>query len=211
MSIVYRLLFPSGKSYIGQTIKPLNYRISGHVCEARKDSHNRKICNAFNKYGRIACQSEILFESTNQDEINEKEQEYIRLFDSISNGYNSSIGGESGCLGYKHSPSTIERFKETRKGTKNSMFGKSRPDLAARNRSLSGTEEVRLRASQASAHALKKTEKIWQVTTPLGEIKIVKNIAAYCREHNLISSCMSNVAAGRHKTHKGYKCQIFLV
>ena len=45
----------------------------------------------------------------------------------------------------------------------------------------------------------------WKVTNPLGKTEIVSNLSKYCEENNLTPG-LHNVANGRKKHHKGYKC-----
>lgn len=47
--------------------------------------------------------------------------------------------------------------------------------------------------------------KHWIVQPPVEEEVIIYNLKAYCREHNLDASCMSRVASGEIKQHKGYR------
>ncbi len=88
--VVYRHIFPNGKSYIGITcVKPYYYRWRAG------SSYNKqpKICNAIRKYGWGSINHELLFENLTQAEANRIEQEMIAKYDSIANGYNVSTGG----------------------------------------------------------------------------------------------------------------------
>ena len=101
---IYRLISPSGKSYIGQTTNfnrrmktfyKSNYRYSGKRME-----------EAIQKYGRKSFKSEILLQIV-IPEYNEEVQEvlylleeyYIQKYDSYNNGYNMTLGGagSKGC------------------------------------------------------------------------------------------------------------------
>jgi len=48
--------------------------------------------------------------------------------------------------------------------------------------------------------------ELWEITTPEGEVKIIYNLAQYCRENDLDPRCMSAIARGYRgrKCHKGY-------
>lgn len=88
--VVYRHLFPNGKSYIGITcVKPYYYRWRAG------SSYNRqpKVHNAIKKYGWENIQHELLYENLSQEDANRMEQKMIAKFDSVNNGYNISIGG----------------------------------------------------------------------------------------------------------------------
>lgn len=78
--------------YIGQSID-IQTRWRHHKNYPLKCSHY-PLYKAFDKYGLNSFTFEIL-EECNQEELNEKEKYYIKLFDSYKNGYNQTEGGES--------------------------------------------------------------------------------------------------------------------
>lgn len=49
--------------------------------------------------------------------------------------------------------------------------------------------------------------KYYIVTTPVGEEIEVFNLNKFCREHDMNTSCLCAVAAGKRKHHKGYKAR----
>lgn len=88
---IYKYTSPSGKSYIGQTVRSLSER-AGH------NGKNYKGCSLFfraiQKYGLKNFDVEILAEVPRK-QLNEQEKRYIHLFNSLApNGYNISAGGE---------------------------------------------------------------------------------------------------------------------
>jgi group I intron endonuclease len=68
------------------------------------------------------------------------------------------------------------------------------------------TEESKKKMSETR---LRTTGKKWIVTSPDGEISQIKNLARFCRENKLTASCMGDVAKGKRKYHKNWKCQYF--
>jgi group I intron endonuclease len=46
----------------------------------------------------------------------------------------------------------------------------------------------------------------WQITYPSGEIKIIQNMAQFCRDNNLNKGHMWSISQGKQKHHKGFKC-----
>lgn len=89
---IYRYISPSGKSYIGQTIRSLKER-------AGKDGVQYTNCSIFfraiQKYGFNNFQFEIL-EEVKLELIDEREKYYIEKYNSIQpNGYNIQKGGEN--------------------------------------------------------------------------------------------------------------------
>lgn len=83
----------NGKIYIGQTIKPLNQRISQH----KSNSKNKSVIgNAIKKYGWDNFDAEIIDTATNIEELNRKEIYWIGYYKSlVPNGYNIEIGGKN--------------------------------------------------------------------------------------------------------------------
>lgn len=119
MAIVYMATNKiNGKQYVGQTIKRLQDRITGHICDAR-NKEGFKFQKALRKYGEESFEWKILIECDNKD-LNDKEIYFIEKLDTVKNGYNVSYGG-GGSYGIK-SPSTSKRMKEN-----NPMFN---PEIA---------------------------------------------------------------------------------
>lgn len=89
---VYRHIFPNEKSYIG---------ISGKAIEKRWGangyyySNQPKIWKAICKYGWDNVRHEILYYNLDEETAKKIEQEMIIKYDSINDGYNSSIGGNN--------------------------------------------------------------------------------------------------------------------
>lgn len=114
---IYKLISPSGKCYIGQTVN-LKRRLSDyknfHHCEKQK-----KLFNAIRKYGFENFQWEIIefinIESKQelQKKLNELEISYIKLFNSIDNGYNICKGGDQYKLGVKTSEETKQKQRDS--------------------------------------------------------------------------------------------------
>lgn len=124
MGIIYLITSPSGKYYIGQTIKTANQRWKEHIEDALNPKKNN--CKALNaaiiKYGKDSFNITTLIECCNEL-LNEKEQEYILLYNSIiPNGYNIKLGGSSGL----HHESTKNKISESLKGREVSQITKQK-------------------------------------------------------------------------------------
>ena len=87
----------NNKVYIGQTIRTLEERLKRHFHDAESNP-NTKIYfqRAIRKYGKENFYIEQIDTAKTQEELNKKEQFWIEKFDSITNGYNTAIGGEGG-------------------------------------------------------------------------------------------------------------------
>jgi group I intron endonuclease len=92
-AIVYKYTSPSGKVYIGQTINELARRAK-HKRESTY--RNTKFYTAIRKYGFDNFQYEILYSEVLNDNnkeyilnlLNDKEEYYITLYNSVEKGYN---------------------------------------------------------------------------------------------------------------------------
>ena len=110
--VVYRHLFPNGKSYIGITCaKPYNKRWK-HGEGYRTQP---KIYRAISKYGWRNISHEIVASNLTLDDANRVEQELIAKYDSINNGYNITTGG-GGCNGFHHSDESKHKISLSNRG-----------------------------------------------------------------------------------------------
>lgn len=90
---VYRLIFPNGKSYVGQTVVSLRTRWRQHVGYARRGSLV-PVARAIAKYGAENITVEELYYG---GRLTEMEQKCIKFFNTlVPNGYNLTAGGETG-------------------------------------------------------------------------------------------------------------------
>lgn len=92
--IIYKHTFENGKSYIGYTKKSIIERLNEHI--KLSEIPKTKFQRAIHKYGVNKIESSILFESSNIEEVLEKEIFYIKEYDTINNGYNIANGGSGG-------------------------------------------------------------------------------------------------------------------
>lgn len=93
---IYKINFPSGKVYIGQTYNTRR-RWKEHLWEAAVQRVDSKLYRAMAKYKTtINCFSIIEDNILTVEEANAKEIYYIAKYNSYYNGYNSTLGGDSG-------------------------------------------------------------------------------------------------------------------
>ena len=98
----------NGLSYIGQTIQPLEYRIKKHF-----NGKKTYFSNALNKNGEESFDWIVLEECKSKDELDEREKYYIAKFDTMRpNGYNLTLGGDGGTLGYRHTKESIKKMSK---------------------------------------------------------------------------------------------------
>ena len=83
------------KVYIGQTTMTVHERFMVHMKPSTaKLRRNYKLYNAVTKYGRDKFYVETLEDNVPLELLNQKEIEYITMYNSFYNGYNSTKGGD---------------------------------------------------------------------------------------------------------------------
>ena len=144
--IIYRYKSPSGKYYIGQTINEESRRYN-FLYEKRYGG--MKIDNARKKYGPENFEYAVIMKviGDNREEVisylNQLEQFFIKQYDSIKNGYNSSEGGKNGLL----SEETKRKMSEVRTGKKYSL--ESRKKMSESRKGIVYSEETRKKMSES--------------------------------------------------------------
>ncbi|AGE55792.1 GIY-YIG catalytic domain-containing endonuclease [Acanthocystis turfacea Chlorella virus MN0810.1] len=83
--IIYKIVFPHKKVYIGQTKRSLSQRGVEHI---KDTSGCIKLKNAFKKYGHEDCVMSILKDNIPEQFLDYWENKFIDEYDSIKNGYN---------------------------------------------------------------------------------------------------------------------------
>ena len=108
----------NGKVYIGQTITTVQRRWNQHKRNARyskdKPQYDHHFARAIIKYGAdnfIVETLETINAENNEIQIklDTLERSYIKKFDSMNNGYNSTLGGNSGTSGRTNELSALSK------------------------------------------------------------------------------------------------------
>ena len=137
----------NGKSYIGQTIYSLRQRKHKHISAALSMRDTTYFHRALRKYGAKTFDWKILHECDTIEELNQLEIFYIGYYGTFgNNGYNLTVGGKSGLVGFKHIDKSKRRMSEAQKGKKLSEETKRRMSKAKKNRVVS--KEVRRKISE---------------------------------------------------------------
>jgi len=100
MGIIYRIAFPNGKSYIGQTIRTLNERLNDHKhgAESEMERGCRVLYAAIRKYGWDNLKFETLIECADH-QLDDYERQFIAFYGTMADdgwGYNLESGGSNG-------------------------------------------------------------------------------------------------------------------
>lgn len=117
----------NGKCYIGQA-QSLKKRINHHYSNIKTQRYNLPIYKAINKYG-IENFDLIILKEYPQDikkkilcnKMDEDEKYYIEKYNGYTNGYNCTLGGDGGILGYKM---TDEQKDKIRRNSKRSIVNR---------------------------------------------------------------------------------------
>jgi group I intron endonuclease len=135
MGVIYCLTSPSGKSYIGQTRRPINKRLREHS----KMLTGCVILNeSIKKYGFDNFKVEVLIE-VNDEYLDIYEKKFIQTYSSLyPNGYNIRTGG---CVNSQHCDESREKMRQSKLGEKNPNYGKPRDDATKHAISLAKSGE----------------------------------------------------------------------
>lgn len=87
---VYEHVFPNGKKYIGISKNPEERWMKGIGYKSQP-----KIWNAISHYGWDNIEHNIIISGITKEQAQKLEQYLIAVFDTIENGYNTTIGGET--------------------------------------------------------------------------------------------------------------------
>ena len=120
----------NNKVYIGQTIRPINQRFHRHLNEAINNILDTHFARAIRKYGKDNFIIEEIDTAQTQDELNQKEQYWIRFYNSVEEGYNETdaiykCGGNTYQSKTEKEMEVIkEKIRQTKLGAKNPMAQK---------------------------------------------------------------------------------------
>ena len=181
----------TNKHYIGQTMQEGNKRFKAHFSEARNKPKNEcvKLNRAIRKYGEGKFVVRDLIAAKTLEELNELESKYIKIFNTVSNGYNSTYGGD-GC---KCSDETRKKMSDWQKGKPKSEKHKKAMSEYHQNRPKEHQENVkkanlkRCVGSKASDKTKNKMSKSQRKLTDEQIMEILKLINPKVRSYVSIS------------------------
>lgn len=174
----------NNKIYIGQTTDTNNYEKGNYI------GSGKYFLNALKKYGKNNFKSEIIEYSNNQEELNNKEQIFIKEYNSIyPNGYNLMTGGNQGgkmhkvtrekisksCKGRKFSESHLKNISERQLGIPKSDYVKQK--LIESHLGIPRSDETKLKISKSSTgHKKSNTNKMRKNKSSIHKINISKSL-----------------------------------
>lgn len=116
----------NGKVYIGQTIRPVEYRFNRHINDAMHNILNTHFARAIRKYGPDQWQFEVIDNAETQEELNQKEQYWIRYYNSVEEGYNET-DAITKCGGNTYQSKTEQEMEEIKEKIRQTKLGAKNP------------------------------------------------------------------------------------
>jgi hypothetical protein len=114
----------------------------------------------------------------------------------------------------KEKPEEVEKWKEkqrrARRGKPSILPPEHYQKQAEKFRGIPRSQEVKDKISKAKKGKFvpqPNQMKTYEVVKPNGEVFIVKGLNEFCKNEGIDASNMCNVAKGKFKQHKGYKCR----
>ena len=220
----------NGKSYIGQTIRPLCARKAEHKHRSRLLAY-RFFQGAIKKYGFEVFDWQTLAHASSFDELKSLEMHYIKLYDTFGkNGYNMNEGGDvvsresiermrqtklgklaSEETKNKMSQSHVERFKDPNERMKKSLEGLLRWSKDTHNREKFRTMMTGENNPQfGKSGSLSPAAKRYIVTTPDNKEFETISLTEFCNNWDrdrLNPKNLSMCANGKRNFHYGYGCR----
>ena len=120
----------NNKSYIGQSIRPIEQRFHRHINDALNNILDTHFARAIRAYGKENFQIEVIDTALTQEELNQKEQYWIQYYNTVEDGYNetdaiSKCGGNTYKSKTEEEMESIkEKIRQTKLGSKNPMARK---------------------------------------------------------------------------------------
>lgn len=183
---IYRFYnIKNGKSYVGQSID-LGTRLYAHIRHIRSGKAEQVIYKAFRKYGVESFYIEILTILPKDENLKKNldlcEKIYINYYDSYNNGYNSTLGGDGGILGYHMTEEEKHKRSLAQKGIKKDPL-KINPKAKTVYMYNISTETYIMAASTMDAEEI-----------------------ANARGYSITCGNIQDCARGYHKTTRGFIC-----
>ena len=158
---IYKWTSPNGKSYIGQSVN-LEYRkqhfINRQLYSTSNDYKKLTVIDkARKKYPDFEQWTYEILEFCNPNELNDREQYYINLYDTFKNGYNETSGGGQN---FEISDETRKKMSDSLKGKTPWNKGKHRSNETRKK--ISETLKGHIPWNKGKTHSDETKEKIRQ-------------------------------------------------
>ena len=201
--LIYKYTSPSGKCYIGQTTNEV-YRRRMWFSTGRYTGGRSKIDRARKKYGPENFRYEVIFrkiypniEAATED-LNKWEVYYIEYYNTYSNGYNSTKGGD-GSRGYLPSKDVLEKISKALKGKRKPKDFGNKVSNRLKGKNKSSTHREKLSESKKNSG-----HKILQYSLSGEYIKTWSNIDTVAKTLKVSRESIAGCCRGKSKTAHGF-------
>jgi group I intron endonuclease len=209
MGIIYCIHnLSTSKKYIGQTIEKLQRRVVRHF----RTINETKISRAIQKYSKYNFVYGIIEKVENENLLDEREQYWIKFYDTVENGFNIKEGGKCS-RGFRQSESSVEKRRQKLLGKPLSEEHKQKISKAHKGKILT-KETIDKMIAYRTGRNLTDTckEKIskshckntYELKNRDGRIVVVKNLSKFCKENNLQQSAFVMIMKGERTHHKNW-------
>lgn len=200
MPYIYKITnILNGKSYIGKTMQTIEARWKKHCNDFHLPRCNKRpLYNAMTKYGIDAFKIETL-EECSDIEVNEREKYWIQYYDTFTNGYNATLGGDG--KAYIDYDLVATYYLQTENCEKVAQMMNICPDSV---RTILRAKKIPIKsAAQHNKEKLSKAVNMYDKTSGilLQTFPSRAEAARWLIEHN-----MTNCKASTIRTHIGEVC-----
>jgi len=186
----------TARAYIGKT-NNMRARMCQHRCSVNKGS-NFHFHNALRKYGEYSFKCTILWEGECEEGAYAREIELIAEHDTYHNGFNMSVGGDSGpdLTGRLHTNETKRKISLSNTGV---------------SRGLGMSKSISHRSNIGKAHIGKPKNykngrtKEWSIKQPDGSILVIENLYQYEKSLGLACNAIRNTIKTLKPHYSGYQ------
>lgn len=232
---IYKLTSPDNKCYIG---KSKNIELRWNKYKFLKCKNQPKLYDAFIKFGVDNFKFEIIY-SCDENLLNDKEIFYIKEYNSRSQGYNCTDGGDGitmtneirskistslKSLNIKRTKEHIEIIKNNlcknaaflKQQEKGKIFSeetrKKLKDKAKTNNGMKNKVYTQEELQYIKQVRRKTAEKYWyKFISPIGEIFTTNKFREFLEQHNLHIRSVRRVIAKEQPHHRGWVIEKILL
>ena len=119
----------NNKVYIGQSIRPVEERFKRHINDAMNGVLDTHFARAIRLYGPDKFYIEIIDTAASQEELTQKEHDYIVKYNSVEDGYNET-DAISKCGGNTYKSKTEEEMNAIKEKIRETKLGGKNPHAA---------------------------------------------------------------------------------
>ena len=154
--IIYLITSPSGKQYVGMTMKSLEHRWKGHIACSSMKGNNTLLGKAIRKYGKDNFIKSVLHKSSSRRIAKLYEGLFIKRFNTCyPDGYNMAPAGEGGVPGRIVSTETRMLLSQNSSKVYNTEEGKKMQRQRAYNQNIPEIK-IRIKASLKKKRSTKE-------------------------------------------------------